>query len=111
MMVLFSTARFTANDFRIYIDINRKSVLLKFTYLFLQVLDLVLTVLATSSGITELNPIMNVILGSPLKLILVKLLVPLLIAWFVPGKLLIPAIILLAGVIGWNIKELLLLGF
>jgi len=39
----------------------------------------------------------------------VKLVIPVLIAWLTPGKLLIPACILLLLVIGWDLKELLFL--
>jgi hypothetical protein len=41
-----------------------------------------------------------------LLLVTIKLLVPLLIAWLMPGKLLLPSIALLAVIAIWNIKEL-----
>ena len=72
-------------------------------------IDLILTVLASNAGFTELNPIMKGMLDSPLELLLVKFIVPLFIAWLVPGKLLLPAILLLTVVVGWNMKELLFL--
>jgi hypothetical protein len=54
---------------------------------------------------------MRASLNSPGQLGIIKFGIPLLISWLVPGKLLIPAIVLLAGVVGWDIKELLLLLF
>ena len=86
---------------------NPTSILLKFTYLFLQLLDLGLTLLATSIGLIELNPFINGILDSPLKLLMMKFFIPLLIARLVPGKLLIPGILLLLFIVTWNIQELL----
>jgi len=84
---------------------------LKLSYLSLQQVDLVLTVLAVSLGFSELNPFMKGLLSVPLQLLLFKSVIPLLIAWFVPGRFLIPAIALIAGIVGWNVKELLLLMF
>ena len=88
---------------------HSKELYVKFSYVFLHQIDLVLTVLASNAGFTELNPIMKGMLDSPLELVLVKFILPLFIAWLVPGKLLLPAIILLAVVVGWNMKELLFL--
>jgi len=84
---------------------------LRGSYLFLQQLDLILTILAMSLGLSELNPMMKSLLASPIQLALVKVAIPLLVVWFVPGKFLIPAIVLLCMVIGWDIKELLLVVF
>jgi hypothetical protein len=86
-------------------------VILKAVYLSLQLLDLGLTLMAARLGYAELNPFMRASLSSPYQLAIIKCGIPLLIGWFVPGKLLIPAIVLLGGVLGWNIKELLLLVF
>ena len=80
---------------------------IKVSYLLLHQLDLVLTVFATSVGLTELNPIMRSLLASPFQLVAIKLIIPLFIVWLVPGKFLIPAVGLLTLVIIWNIKELL----
>ena len=82
---------------------------IKVSYLLLQQLDLFLTVFATSAGLTEINPLMRSLLASPLQLVAVKLIIPLFIIWFVPSKLLIPAVGLLSLVVIWNIKELLFL--
>jgi len=83
----------------------------KITFLLLNQLDLVLTVLAASLGLFEVNPWMRGLMGEPVLLLVVKCGVPLLIAWVVPGKLLLPAILLLSLVVAWNIKELLVFCF
>ena len=70
--------------------------------------DLVLTVIAVGLGLTEINPFMQFLLTAPAMLVLFKVVIPLAIAWLVPGRLLVPAIILLGLVAAWNIKELLL---
>lgn len=84
-------------------------IVFRIVYLSLQLLDLGLTVMASYFGFPELNPFVKASMASPYQLLIFKLGIPLVITWFVPGKLLIPAIILLCGVVGWNIKELLLL--
>jgi hypothetical protein len=84
---------------------------LKAVFLSLQLVDLVLTLVAARSGYPELNPYMRGSLDSAYKLAIFKFGVPVLISWFVPGRFLIPAILLLCGVVGWNIKELLMLVF
>lgn len=87
----------------------RLSLVIKATYLLLQQLDLALTVLAISFGLDEMNPWLRSLLEQPFLLAAIKLLIPLLIAWLVPYKLLIPANLLLLVVVSWNIKELWLL--
>jgi hypothetical protein len=82
------------------------SIGVKASYLVLQQLDLGLTVLAISLGLNEMNPWMRNLLSSPLQLVTIKLLIPMLIAWLVPYKFLIPACILLLAVVGWNIHQL-----
>jgi hypothetical protein len=86
-------------------------IVLRVVYLSLQLVDLGLTLMAAHSGFEELNPFVRASLASPYQLYIFKLGIPMVIGWFVPGKLLIPAIILLGGVVGWNIKELLFLAF
>ena len=76
-------------------------------YVFLQLLDLMLSILAMWLGLSEVNPFMRNLLATPVQLLTVKLAIPLLVVWLVPGKLLIPAILFLSLVVGWNIKELL----
>ena len=90
---------------------NSGDIALKVAYLSLQMLDLGLTLLAARLGFAELNPWMSAALASPVQLVIFKCAMPLLISWFVPGKWLIPAIALLGGVVGWNVKELLALWF
>ena len=80
---------------------------IKVGYLLLQQLDLILTVAAVSAGFHEINPIIKHMLASPFQLVMVKLVIPLLIVWFVAGRLLLPAIGLLALVVAWNVKELI----
>ncbi len=84
---------------------------LKVAFLTLQMADLTLTLVAARSGWPELNPFMRASLDSLYKMALFKFAVPILISWFVPGRLLIPAIILLFGILGWNVKELACLVF
>ncbi len=80
----------------------------KVSFVLLNQADLLLTVLAASFGLSELNPFMRHMVAMPVMLLLAKCALPLLIAWLVPGKLLLPAIILLSFVVGWNLKEWLL---
>jgi hypothetical protein len=86
---------------------DKADVILKGVFMFLQVIDLVLTVIAARNGYPELNPFMRMSLTSVEKLAIFKFGIPLLIAWFVPGLLLIPAIILLGIVVGWNLSQLI----
>ena len=88
---------------------DRTDTILKAVFLSLQMLDLVLTLLAARSGYPELNPVMRGSLDSLTKLAIFKFGIPVLISWFVPGRWLIPAILLLCGVVGWNVKELVCL--
>jgi len=80
----------------------------KVSFVLLNQLDLILTIAAINCGFYELNPLMRNLVAIPPLLITIKLVIPVLIAWLAPGKLLLPAIILLIFVISWNIKELLL---
>ena len=82
---------------------------LKVSYVLLHQLDLILTIFAVHYGLTEMNLLMRDLLTTPLQLVVVKLVIPVLIAWLIPGRLLIPAVILLGLVIAWNAKELFLL--
>ena len=86
-----------------------RGIWLKASYVFLHQLDLILTIFAVHYGLNELNPLMRDLLTSPLQLVVAKLIIPILIAWLVPGRLLIPAVIFLGLVILWNMKELFLL--
>ena len=78
----------------------------KTSFVVLNQVDLVLTLFAISLGLTELNPLMRHLVTMPFLLLVVKCAIPLLIAWLIPGKLLLPAIVLLSVLVGWNVKEL-----
>jgi hypothetical protein len=78
----------------------------KLAFVSLGLADLALTVVAVNLGLTEINPFMRFLVQVPLLLLAVKFFIPVIIAWLMPGKLLLPSIILLALVVGWNIKEL-----
>jgi len=80
----------------------------KASFVLLNQFDLTLTVLAIYLGLSELNPLIRQLVNIPILLLIVKLALPLLIAWLIPGKLLLPSIALLALVIVWNIKELII---
>lgn len=84
----------------------KKCTLEKVAFISLGLLDLILTVLAMNLGLSEINPVIKLALQLPVLMLVIKLLMPVLIAWLIPGKLLIPSIILLGLVIVWNIKEL-----
>jgi len=81
---------------------------LKVSYVSLHLVDLILTQIGIYLGFSELNIVMKGLLANPLQLLAFKLALPVFIAWLVPGKFLIPAIVLLLLVVGWDIKELLL---
>jgi hypothetical protein len=83
----------------------------KASFVLLNHIDLGLTVLATNLGMPELNPLTRLLINIPALLIVFKIAIPLLIAWLIPGKLLLPSIALLAIVAIWNIKELLVFLF
>lgn len=87
---------------------SRADIPLRFAYLLVQLIDLGLTHVAVNMGLTELNPLLNGILGSPFKLLAVKFLIPLLIAVLVPGKLLIPGILFLVLIVILDIQQLVL---
>jgi len=80
----------------------------KVVFILLNLIDMGLTVLAMSLGAEELNPFMREVIAAPYQLMMVKLVIPLFLAWLVPGKLLLPSIALLSLVIGWDMRELAL---
>ncbi|MHB8104951.1 MAG: DUF5658 family protein [Dehalococcoidales bacterium] len=86
---------------------DKLDTILKAVFLFLQLADFVLTIVAARSGYPELNPLMQGSLDSVTKMAILKFGIPVLISWFVPGRWLLPAILLLCGIMGWNIKELI----
>lgn len=83
----------------------------KSSFVLLNQFDLLLTLFAVSLGFSELNPFMRIALNSPIQAALLKIAIPVLIAWLIPGKLLLPAVILLAFVVGWDVKELIVYFF
>ncbi len=99
------------NEIRRYFSLAefKKGLSLRVAYMVLQLADLLMTYYAVNAGYEELNPIMRGFLDSPVQLVMLKLVVPLAIAWLVPARLLLPALALLLAVIGFNITELFLL--
>lgn len=79
----------------------------KVSFVVLSELDLGLTLLAIYMGFTELNPLVGILLKIPVLLLIVKCFLPVVIAWVIPGRLLWPSIVLLALVVIWNVKELI----
>ena len=86
----------------------KKCTVEKVSFISLSLLDLFLTILAMSLGFNEMNPFIRFLVQMPALILMVKLFIPVLIAWFMPGKFLLPAIALLALVVAWNIKELVI---
>ncbi|OGO32394.1 MAG: hypothetical protein A2Z29_02280 [Chloroflexi bacterium RBG_16_56_11] len=84
----------------------KRGTIAKACFILLSELDLTLTVLAAYLGLWEINPFIRFLIQVPVLLLVIKLVVPFLIAWFMPGRLLVPSIGLLALVVIWNIKEL-----
>ena len=85
----------------------RQCTLEKVSFIALNQVDLILTLVAIHLGFDELNPFVDFMLGMPVLLVLVKLILPVAIAWLIPGRLLWPSIGLLALVAIWNLKELI----
>lgn len=83
----------------------RRGTKAKVSFVLLHVADLLLTVAAINHGLNELNPIMQYLLTVPLLMVLLKFVVPVVIAWLAPGKLLLPSILLLGMLLAWNVKE------
>ena len=87
----------------------KKGLGIRLAYLLLHQADLLLTKFAMSIGFEELNPVIRGSIDTPAQLLLFKLIIPVIIAWVVPTKLLLPALVLLLAIIVWNLKELILL--
>ena len=83
----------------------------KVIFLALQLTDLALTLVAARSGYPELNPMLRGSVDSVTTLAILKCCIPVAISWFVPGRWLLPAILLLFGVVGWNVTEMIMLTF
>ncbi len=86
----------------------KQCTLEKVSFVVLNQVDVMLTLVAMHLGFDELNPLVNFLLEIPVLLVLVKLILPLLIAWLMPGRLLWPSIGLLVLVAIWNLKELII---
>lgn len=89
----------------------RRCTVEKLSFVFLQQLDLLLTTLAVSHGAIELNPLIRNMLGDPALLLLAKGVLPALIAWLTPGRLLLPATFVTALMVAWNVGQLLVFFF
>jgi len=74
----------------------------------LSLFDLTLTILAMSLGLSEINPFIRYIVHIPVLLLVIKLFIPLLIAWIMPGRLLLPSSALLTLIVVWDLKELVI---
>ena len=86
----------------------KKCTVEKASFVLLNQFDLTLTVVAISLGLFELNPLVRYLIEIPALLLVFKLAIPLLIAWLMPGRLLLPSIALLGLVAIWNVKELII---
>ena len=84
----------------------KKCTALKVSFVLLGLGDLLLTVLAMYLGIWELNPLVRFLVHFPILLVLLKVVIPVGVAWIMPGRLLIPSIALLGAAVVWNIKEI-----
>ena len=89
----------------------KKSTALKITFILLGLGDLLLTVLAMYIGIWEMNPIVRFLVHMPILLVLFKVVIPVAVAWIMPGRLLIPSIALLGAAVVWNIREICVFWF
>jgi hypothetical protein len=79
----------------------------KVAFIALAEADLLLTVVAVFAGFTELNPFVKFLLAVPALLVLIKGILPVIIAWIIPGRLLWPSIAALGVVFALNVKELI----
>ncbi len=87
----------------------KKGLGIKIAYLLLHQADILLTSFAVSAGFYEFNPVIRASLDTPVQILALKLFIPLLIAWLIPAKLLIPAVILLLAIVGYNLSQLAML--
>jgi hypothetical protein len=83
----------------------------KLTFIFLNMIDLVLTLFAMNVGANELNPFMRNAFGVPYLSYFIKLAFPVFLAWLLPGKLLLPSIYLLVFITVWNATQLVMFFF
>ncbi|MDW8120124.1 MAG: DUF5658 family protein [Chloroflexota bacterium] len=88
----------------------RREAVLKVAFVALSYGDLLLTLWACASGFRELNPFMRILLEWPWALAVIKGVIPLLLGWLVPGRLLLPSIAVLLSVSGWNLAQMVRAG-
>ena len=79
----------------------------KVAFIALAEADLLLTIGAVYAGFTELNPFVKFLFAVPALMVLIKGILPVVIAWAIPGRLLWPSILALGAVAAWNVKELI----
>jgi hypothetical protein len=84
----------------------KKGLVIKVAYVLLHQADILLTSFALSAGFQEINPVIRASLETPVLILVLKLFIPLIIAWLVPARLLIPAIVLLLVIVGFNLAQL-----
>ena len=84
----------------------KKGLGVKIAYVIMHQADILLTSFALSTGFRELNPVIRGVIDTPVQLLAIKLLIPLIIAWLVPARLLLPALGLLLVVIIFNLTQL-----
>jgi hypothetical protein len=89
----------------------RRDIKAKLAFILLNWIDLSLTLFAVTIGANELNPLMRNLIDSPVLIYAAKLVIPLFLAWLLPGIILAPSIGLLVLVVGWNVKEILVFFF
>jgi hypothetical protein len=101
-MVIFWT------EIRRYLSVAewKKGVSIKMAYVLLHQADILLTNFAVSAGFKEFNPVIRGLLDTPVQLLVFKLIIPLIIAWLVPARLLLPALLLLLVVTVLNLTQL-----
>jgi len=99
------------NDLAFSMATFKRGTVEKLSYVFLELLDLDLTCLAFSLGFKELNPLLLSASRSPFLLVLLKVVIPVFLAWIVPRKLLWPSIAFISFVVVWDLKEILLILF
>jgi hypothetical protein len=95
-----------ANDLLFSLATFKRGTFEKLLYVSLEFLDLSLTCLALLLGLNDLNPLINAAFKAPAFLLLLKIAIPVFIAWLIPRKLLWPSILFVAFVVFWDIKEL-----
>lgn len=83
----------------------------KLLFITLVYMDILLTMVAVSLGLSELNTFVRALFQNPIYLIVFKVVPPPIIAWLVPSKLLLPSAFFMSAVIAWNCKELLVFLF